>query len=260
MSEFVENQPMTPEFVKGFIETHNYSIQNRVMSRCIDGRYTRDESLSALAIPGADIGQMIMLFAAANRMGQKLKIDETFQALFDVVGGVENVRFHTDDSDHTDKTKLADGCGYFKYVSEDPEKFGVKGDLIKALRIKFEELLNKGAQQVVLPGKHEEQAALVVSGDTGINPDGKFFVFHETLVDDRNKKIVDRLFELQAIEGLNYENGLVEKNKQHFMSTLREVTQMHLGLTGEKLAKGKPIFEVDFSQGSDFTLQQKGSF
>lgn len=257
MSEFVENKPMTPEFVKEFVEGHSYPIQNRVMSRCIDGRYPSDESLPALAIPGADIGQVIMLFAAANRMGQKLKMDETFQALFDVVGGIENVRFHTDD--HSDQTKVADGCGYFKYVSEDPDNFGVKEELIKALKIKFEKL-NKGAQQVVLSGKHEEQAALVVSGDMGIKPNGKFFVFHETLVDERNKKLVDRLFELEAIEGLNYKNGLVEKNKQHFMSTLREVTQMHLSLTGEKLAKGKPIFEVDFSQGSEFKPQQKGSF
>lgn len=252
--------PMTEPEIRDFITENNYPVGNRVMSRCIDGRYPSDESLPALAIPGADIGQMVMLFATANRMGQKLNIDLAFKALIEVVGGVENIRIHTDDSDHSDQTKIADGCGYFKYISENPEKFGVKGELIKALKIKFEELLNKGAKQEVLSGKHEEQAALIIRGDMGIKPDGKFFVFHETLVDERSKKLVDRLFELKAIEGLNYENGLIEKNKQHFMSTLREVTQMHLSLTGEKLAKGKPIFEVDFSQGSEFTPQQKGSF
>ena len=53
MNEFTEN-PLGD--LRVFVEANSYPVENRVVSRCIDGRYSSEDGLPALAIPGADIG------------------------------------------------------------------------------------------------------------------------------------------------------------------------------------------------------------
>ena len=252
MNEIVENPPMTDEEVKDFIKRESYSVKNRVISRCIDSRYPDDESLPALAIPGADIGQMVMLFAVANQLMQNqnfvFDVDKAFDALVEVVGGVENIRVHTD-SDSSEKG-IAAGCGYFAQVKKKPDYFGVTKEQVDQIEQKFEDLLKIGAKQIVLERGHTEKPALIIKGNRSIRPQGKFFVYHKTLVDERNRKISDVLFRDNEIMANSFCNRLSG------IEDIPGVSDEHFRKVKTKLAPNAPSFNVTFSNDGNFNLQK----
>jgi|SRR3990167_1923788 len=230
MSEFEEVPIMTPEQVQGFVEEQSYPVQNGVMSRCIDGRYPSDESLPALAIPGADMGQVVMIFDVLNQIKkQNIHVDpeNVFNALIEVVGGVENIRFHTDS--HGKEKGVGAGCGYFARVKEDPSHFGVTPEQVVLIEEKFSDFLKNGATEVELQGEHEEKGALIINGYKGVYPRGNFFIFQKTLVEQRNRKIADTLFKRRQIVA------------HGFLGKLNEVSQVHLLKIKTLLTKDKPI-------------------
>lgn len=248
MNEIVEHTPMTDREVEDFIRRESYSFSNRVISRCIDGRYAKDKGLPALAIPGADIGQIVMLFAVANKMKFILDPDKAFEALIEVVGGVENIRIHTD-SDNSDKG-IAAGCGYFTQVKESPEYFGVTKEQVDIIEQKFDELIKQGAQQVELHGDHMEEGALIIKGNRSIRPQGIFFVYHKTLVDERNRKISDVLFKDNEIMANSFYNRLSGTGD------ILGVSDEHFRKIKTKLKPNIPSFNVTFSNDGRFDLQK----
>lgn len=240
--------PMTEPEVRDFIINNSYPVTtNRVMSRCIDGRYPDDESLPALAIPGADIGQVVMIFDALNQMkDQNIQIDpeNVFNALIEVVGGVENIRFHTDS--HGKEEGVGAGCGYFARVKKDPSHFGVTPEQVALIEEKFSDFLKNGATEVELQGDHEEKGALIINGDKGVYPKGEFFVFHKTYVEQRNKKIAETLFKGRQIVA------------HGFLDRLNKASQAHVLKIKSLLTIDKPIptYNVLLLSGKQPSVQE----
>jgi hypothetical protein len=230
--------------VRKFVQKEGYFFpSNPYISRCIDGRYPSGDRLPALAIPGADIGQIVMLFAAANRAHIELDLDDAVNALIDVVGGVENLRIHTDT--HKLDGGIAAGCGYFAEVQVSPANFGVTKEQVYAIGRKFEQLISEGAEEAILIGDHEEKGVLIVNGGKAVFPNGRFFVFHQTLAAERNREIVERLFPDKQI-------------KRHAMTTELEGTKgiffEHVFKIRDILAEDAPVFRVTFRGNNPVTV------
>ncbi|MEX1052239.1 MAG: hypothetical protein WEC80_00135 [Patescibacteria group bacterium] len=247
----IEPSPMLDSTtVRKFVQKEGYFFpDNPYISRCIDGRYPDDDMLPALAIPGADIGQIVMLFAAGNEARVEIDLDDAVGALIEVVGGVENIRIHTDT--HKVQEGTAAGCGYFAKVKESPDAFGVTPEQVGQIEQKFTGLVSKGAQEIILLGDHEEEGVLIINGEKSVRPKGKFFIFHESLVKERNRLIVDVLFAedsknlhaiLDQLEGTQDNKGVVEKQ----LSTIKQI-----------LASTKPVFNVSFKPNGTLAVSQK---
>ncbi|MDO8610766.1 MAG: hypothetical protein Q7R95_09550 [bacterium] len=76
-----------------FVLENKYPVAKeiRLLSRCIDCRYVNDENLPALAFPGADVGELALLFATANDFGLEMDIKKAIATFIEVIGGVKNL-------------------------------------------------------------------------------------------------------------------------------------------------------------------------
>jgi hypothetical protein len=240
-----------------------YDVPNPLLSRCIDGRYQNSNSLPALAIQGADAGELALIFSMANECGLTLDMDKAFQALVDTVGGVENLQFHTDS--HAAQGVALAGCGHIKQASQDMASYNLTEKQMAFIKEKFADLKKQGVQEVILEGDHQESAVVFVKGKFGVLPrfklerenggrEGMMFVFHNTFVDARHHILAKKLLEMKA---LSLEGGLDE---EYVYSTLSDACETHLMETAKRLAQGLPIFEVQFFETKNrFEVKEMGS-
>ncbi len=229
------------------------------ISRCIDGRYSNEKNLPALAIPGADVGELALILASANVCGLDIDKQKVLQCLADVVGGVENLRFHTDS--HAKSQVVCGGCGYMREIKADPQAFNLVSEDVDFILQKAEDAKKKGAQEVILLGNHEEGAIITIRGPYGLytqySNNGarvlQVFVFHDSLISSRHRALAKNLIQEQAIKTLN-------KDDQDYLFTiLCETTQDHLFEIAKRLAKDLPIYAVNFDQGGNFDLEFQGN-
>lgn len=258
---------LTASQVRELVSANRYRINSktRFMSRCIDGRYGGkpqvDETLPALAIAGADAGELALMFSAANSFGYSLDEKKAYKSLIEVIGGEKNLRFHTDD--HAEKTQLMGGCGHMTKIRELSDQYNLTKDQLDFITTKLHDAKKKGAQEVVLQGPHLEGAVLLVRGNWAIYPayefqtgDGAFlsqvFIFHQSLVDERHRALVQALIKNKAVEFSSQEY------EDYLYTTLSETAEIHLYETAKHLAKGLPIYLVQFEEDGDFKLEDAG--
>lgn len=239
-----------------------YEAKNPLLSRCIDGRYENNEQLPALAVQGADAGELALIFATANACGLTLDMDLALKALVDTVGGVKNIQFHTDS--HAEKGVILAGCGHIKQASLDLESYNLTKEQVEFIKEQFMELKKKGAKETVLHGDHAESAVVFVKGNYGILPrfklgqsdggrEGMIFVFHRSFVDSRHRMLAKKLLELKA---LGLEGGL---GVEYVYTVLSDACENHLLETAKRLAKGLPIYEVQFFESVNrFEVKELG--
>jgi hypothetical protein len=258
---------LTKEQLYQVVQANRYPIDkiNLNLSRCIDGRYQNVVGLSPLTIPGGDIGQLAIIFAAANNFGFSVDQEKVFETLIEFFQGEKNFHFHTDD--HSDEKILAGGCGYFKLIKQEPEKFFLTNKEIDFIEDKLAKLVKDGVKPTVLHGHHDEAAVVMIKGNEGILPRfkiettvdgetkkiaGSVFVFHQTLFKDRQKKLAEMLLTKKAIDLFP---GLDE---EYLTFTLVETGETHLFEALNQLAKGLPIFQVIFKQNFRFSITEMG--
>jgi hypothetical protein len=258
---------LTKEQLYQVVQSNRYPFDklNLNLSRCIDDRYQNMVGLPPLTIPGGDIGQLAIIFAAANNFGFAVDKEKVFEILIDFLQGEKNFHFHTDN--HSDERILAGGCSYFKLVKQEPEKFFVTNKEIDFIEDKLAKLVKNGVKQTVLNGHHNEAAAVLIKGSEGILPrfeietttDGEvrkitssIFVFHQTLFKDRQKKLAEMLLAQKAIDLFP---GLDE---EYLTFTLVETGETHLFEALNQLAKGLPLFQVIFKQNFRFSITEMG--
>lgn len=242
--------------VRSWIKKNTYSIKpsKKFISRCIDGRYENAPDLPALAIPGGDAGQLAILFATANR--QKIKLDymKSWKAICKVVGGKQNIRFHTDS--HAPKKKIAGGCGHIKLKSLNPKLYGLKTSQVTFIKKCCKEALSKHKFiQVKLNGDHKEGAVLTINGNYGVYPQFKgkqLFIVHLSLINSRHKELAKVLVKTKAVQ---LHAGQTVK---YLHKALYETHGKHLMLTAKALANGLPIFNVTFKTRSSFKVEKAG--
>jgi len=239
-----------------------YDVVNPLLSRCIDGRYDNSSSLPALAIQGADAGELALIFSTANICGLTLDMTQALQALIDTVGGEKNIRFHTDS--HAKEGVMLAGCGHITQVSSDLHSYNLTEIQLEFIKKQLALLKEKGAQDTILYGDHGEIAVVFVKGNYGVLPrfklgreeggrEGQVFVFHNTFVDARHRILAKKLLERKAFQ---LEGGLEE---EYIYSSLSDACENHLMETVKRLATGLPIYEVQFFESKNrFEITELG--
>lgn len=241
------------EEIHNLVRENSYKVdeKSRFLSRCIDGRYENSSELPALAIPGADVGDLAVFFAAANSYGFSIDRQKALNVFTKTVGGVKKLRTHTDS--HADKKLVAAGCGHMKQMRLDPAAYSVTQEDLDFLTKSFTKAVTQGAEQVELQGDHQEGAVLVVTGDYGILPQYtlpteeknahvQVFIFHSDLVDLRHRVLVEAFVKEGVVilpEGCDSE---------YLYEVVADVTEKHLFETSHRLASGLPIYSAHFEK------------
>jgi len=240
------------------VKENSYQVdeKNKFFSRCIDGRYKNSPNLPALALPGADLGEMALIIACANDFGLEIDYEKVFQSLIKVVGGIKNFSYHTD-SHHGG---LALGCGHFGQMLKDFVAYNLQKKDIEFLEEKLKFLKKEGVLPAVLEGNHDEGAILIVKGNFGILPrfiidtdEGKkevsVFVYQQTLVDERHRVLAKKLIENKAVKLFD------NLDEEYLYEVLSEEGENHLLETVNRLVSDLPLFEVIFDNCGRFSLK-----
>ena len=209
-----------------FVERNKYPVDENtsMMSRCIDGRYNRVEGLPALAIPGADAGQMCIIFSACRKGNLPFNPEKVFKALIEIVGRISNLRFHRDD--HSKDQAHLSGCGYIGQISLDPKAFGLTQQDVKFVKEKVDFAIENRVEEVVLHGEHSEAAVLLLSGNYSVYPKDdsdpneilQTFVFHQSLMEKRTRILAQKLIKNNAVQNISESKlyNLLVNNKRTF--------------------------------------------
>jgi hypothetical protein len=258
---------LTKDQLYQVVQTNRYPLDkiNLNLSRCIDGRYQNVVGLSPLTIPGGDIGQLAIIFAAANNFGFSINEEKVFETLIEFLQGEKNFHFHTDD--HSDEKIPAGGCGYFKLIKQEPEKFFLTNKEIEFIEEKLAKLVKDEVKPTVLHGHHDEAAVVMVKGNEGILPrfeiettvDGEtkkiassIFVFHQTLFKQRQNRLAEMLLSKKAIDLFP---GLDE---EYLTFTLIETGENHLFEALNQLGKDLPLYQIIFGKNLGYSIKEMG--
>lgn len=254
---------LTKEQVFELVLENKYKVknENRLLSRCIDGRYENSDDLPPLGLPGADIGELVLVVSAANTFGFEVEIKKIYEAVLDVVGAVMNFQMHTDH--HGDSKITASGCGHWKQIKLDPTAYHITQDQLVELEESIEGARKKGAQEVVLNGEHREAAVLQVRGNYSVKTryfleagsgtkEVEVFVYHESLVKERHRKLAEVLIANRAVK---LYNGL---DADYLYDVLSDTTEDHLFETVKRLAGGLPVYNVTFKDDEIFDVEEMG--
>lgn len=215
-------------------------------SRCVDGRY-EGENMPMIAKPGGDIGDAMVLVAAANELGINLEPKEAIEIVVEKVGGVSHFQCHTDEHAEHDQAGHGMGCGHFKKSLLEPNAYGLKPEQAGAFVNEVNIAVEQGAHEEILHGDHAEQAVFVVDSDKyGITPlrrtDGELqesFVYQKGV---HQKQLADMAVSLQeafAKKGVAVELGAVQK-------AVDDLFGKQLTATLQRLAVGLPMFSITF--------------
>ncbi|MBI2051361.1 hypothetical protein HYT33_01220 [Candidatus Roizmanbacteria bacterium] len=257
----MERRILVSRELQELISHNRYKVDpsKKFISRCIDGRYENSSDLPALAIPGADAGELALIFATGNIYGFEVDEEKTFETLVKVVGGIENLRFHTDA--HASKDSVLAGCGHMKQIFSKIQIYHIEEKETKFIQEKAREAKNEGAKEIVLQGEHKEGAVVFVSGDYSFFPQddleaeegrvhAQAFIFHKSLVDERHKILCEKLIENKAVKLFDGLDG------EYLYQVLSQTTEDHLFEAAKQLASGLPIYEVAFDDDGDFEIEK----
>lgn len=248
---------MTKDGAWRFVKANLYLFLG-MLSRCVDGRYRRQESGAApFAHPGGDAGDMMVAVAALRLLATKHSLknieelrSEVLVAVVEVVGGVKNFYFHTDEGR---KTKgIARGCGHLSKAAIDPGAYGLERDDMEAIFSKLETLKSQGAHEIELLGEHDEQAVIVIDSEEYAlhNRDevADVFVYHTTLQEKRLIALSEKMkLILPSIIGI-----------VAIQEALRRSCKRQLDATLTRLASGRPIFFVKVSPEKRIQITARG--
>lgn len=249
--------------VQELVMENKYEVdpKTQFISRCIDGRYENGDGLPALAIAGADAGELALIFATANAFGLEVDMEKAYAALVKIVGGEKNLRCHTDH--HAEHGVIFGGCGHMKQMGLTLGDYSLTQEQLDFVKTKFTDAVQRGAQETMLNGEHLEGAVLMVKGNYGIYPNyifatdigkktGQVFVFHRTLVDKRHKELARILTESKAVTIPDGCDG------EYLYQVISEKGEEHLLETAKRLAKDLPIFSVVFDNEGGFKVEEVG--
>jgi len=244
-----------------FENKYRYNDKSRLLSRCIDDRYQDELDLSPLAIPGADAGQLAILYATANSYGFEIIEEKAYWVLSEVVGGVSNLHFHTDKKNENDPIA---GCGHVRELQHEPQSYSLTKEQAEFIKIKVKNSLLMEAEDKVVTGKHLAGAVIQIKGNHSIYPaayleteEGKkrveFFVLHQTLINERHKIIARKLIENKAV------TLFPGCDMEYLYEAISDIAEQHFLETIKRLAKGLPLYRVNFNTDGSFKVVEQGN-
>lgn len=263
--------------IESFVEENRYLVNKEswFLSRCIDGRYEKEiknqkskvKNLEPLAKPGADIGDLMMVFSANNEYGLLIEEEKIFAAVLKTVGGWRNFRFHTDEHSLNPNNQIPNskqisnfsGCGHFKQAGKDPIAYGLEENQIKLISEFLVKAKKNGAKCEVLAGEHLESAVLMIEGERWSiypqlvsqefpNEPIEVFVYQKTLDDKRRRILTKNL--------LPYVKASFSVEEEYLYQVLSQVADNQLLETLSRLAKDLPMYEVLFEKDGEFEIRQ----
>ncbi|MCF6276541.1 MAG: hypothetical protein L3J07_01685 [Candidatus Magasanikbacteria bacterium] len=154
------------------------------------------------------------------------------------------------------------GCGHIKLMMKNPEEYGVRKELVQAVVRSFYELLWSGndyLEFVVLEGEHQEGAVVnILTVDTEINSESMIPVVvpevdgEQMFVNHPQAANFMRTYEAQNISELV---GF-EVSVDDYKVEVEKLGTRQLLTTVGHLAKGLPIFNVVFTDETNFTVKK----
>ncbi len=210
-------------------------VADSTHAKCVDGGYRGDESVGAIAIPGAHLGVSMALLDLG------FSPEEAFEFVYKFVTKDGNpFCWHTDT--HEGHHGVIVGCGHCNAAIGKGERYGVSGKNVQKLLELVRKAQNdrENMELVILDREHSEQAILVItSEDYTVKPwdqenEVQFFIYDKVRHLDLLKKFAQFLAEQGKV--VAYEDLVSVSDKQ---------TNATLGLLGS--SKGKPIYIVNFS-------------
>ncbi len=254
----------TKEQVYELVTENRYEVdpEKKFQSRCIDGRYENSSDLPALAIPGADAGEIGIVAAAGQTYGFTVDLQKTADTIVETVGGIQQFNFHTDS--HADPSVPAGGCGHIRLITSEFERYRTTKEFAAFLNRYLQQAKKNGAHETRLQEDHGESAVLVITGSHSVQTQCRMqteggvknvqvFVFHSSLVNERHKALVEKLIKNRAVE-------IIEGCDADYLYTvLSEITDIHLFETMKHLAKGLPIYGINFQDDGDFEMVDLGN-
>jgi hypothetical protein len=207
------NKPLSIDEIRNLVKTNGYDVAEK------------NKLLTPIGLPGGDIGQLAVIIMAANNYGFEINLEKSFQSLIEVIGGKENLELNT--NFYNDPT-----CS----LSKEQMDFIYK---------------KAGVDKIKLHESNFEGAVLLIYGNNK-SVTGQFifkkmpvqvFVFHQTLSDLKNRLLAKKLLENKAII------LLPELDEDYLYMALNETIEVYLMETVIKIAKGLPIYKVNFEDG-----------
>ncbi len=222
--------------------------KEKYRSRCISGRYTNHPKLPALAIPGGDIGELALLYAAATAYSFEIDYKKAFKVIADIVGGVEHLSYHIP-------------CSHITEVIKEPLAYSLQPDQLVTLTEQLDEIKKAHANEFESPANHMEGAVLMIKGEFGVLPHSvvkteladagvQVYIYHRTLGDQRRRLIAQKLLEEKAVTLLD---GLDE---EYLYEVLTDTGDTHLFETIKRIASGLPMFLVDITSPSHIKIEE----
>lgn len=244
---------LTKDNVYELVKNNQYlpKLKNIWISRCYTGRYNNSNTLSSLAFPGGDVGELALLYSAGNSYGFSVNYDKAFQVICNLIGGIQHFSFHSDNA--SGSTKIGSGCVYINSIYTDPESYTLQQEDLQTIENQILAAKKGGAEEIILSHEVHEGAVIIFKGEKGILPQYIFEVenqtiksqvilYHQTLVNERRKQLVKKYMEENAVT--LYEGC----DEEYLYQVLSDVAEIHLFQTLQKTAKGIPIYKVELMQ------------
>ena len=253
---------LTSSQIHSIVSENKYRVteESQFVSRCIDGRYSNESTLPALSIPGADMGDLAILYATKNEYAFEVDTEKAFTS-FETLVGSQNIRWHTDD--HEQQYELGTGCGHLTQLFKDPSAYSLEQQDIVTLKSQLQRAQKDGGKEIKVKGGHHEAAVVMIKGPYGVLPryqldtdEGQLqvelFTFHQTLVNARHRAWCELLINTGAVKLFN------NLDEEYLYEVLSSTTDDHLFKTLKRLAKELPIYQVTFSEDGSFEIKQEG--
>jgi hypothetical protein len=185
-----------------------------------------------------------MEIVAANESFQLGLTDEAIEKIIlATTGGYEDFHIHSDT--HHEKSAL--GCGHIREAFRDPAPYELTDASIAFLKNFLQRFEKKGGKIILLDGEHKEGAVMVVKGSNwSIAPDGKMFVYHKTLDDERRRRIA-RLIVSHIPPGISADYIY------DMLTTIADTQRME---TVRRLAGDLPIYQAQFTKDGAYTVSR----
>ncbi len=256
---------LTKENVYAFLRDTIFDIPKNqsAKTRCNDGRHTHNTNeLSAFAIPGGDMGQLMIIASSGKRYGFDIDLDASYKILCDIVSGEHNLGFHTD-SIHYASKNMWDGCEYIRALRADPSRYGLTIQDIEECLSYFNHAVKRGITPQVLQGEHREGALLVVYGGYGVCPGTRLsieghtkeiqvFVHQMNLMNSRHRRLAFELIKQNAVQ---LHAGCDE---EYLYEVFSETAETHLFESIKFQKRGIPVYEVHIDTKTEFDIKEMG--
>lgn len=261
--------------VQQLVFKNRYQVkeEKNFLSRCFEAVYDNERNLPSLTLPGGDFFELALIFATANNYGFLVNREKTYQILIDYLGGEKNFHFHEEKSFQKNnissqgKKSFISSCIFMTDFFKKANVYNLNQEDLNFLIKKREDLLSK--KKVILTNNKtvEESALLLVYGKKwSIYPYSfinileeeekevpvSVLVFHQSLVDQRHKELVEQLIKDKGVE-------LYPGCDEEYLYEVLSIEMENFLFEGLKEKyQGLPIFKIEFDEQGVFKVDEMG--